>query len=900
MKYFLFFFSILYSTLHALGQAPRSFYKDRADKPIIDSNAIKNWPRLDNNISISNNGKHVAYVINRQPYHNNTLVVQSIITSWKKEIHRASPGFFSPDSRAYIYVLEDTLFLLPVGADNPEKKASILSYQHPGLNKGQWIAWKPRDRPDELVVHNLLTNKELHYTSVADHSFNESGNLLLLKLNSNRRTELQLARLPEGKSNTIWSSENLNHLIHSYTFDPTGNQISFIVEDTSASAAVHYSKNSLWYYKSGMKQAVMKADNRSEGIEPGLIIQGAPSFSANGKYILFTLQALPPPKPVPGAVKLDIWHYRDTTLQSTQLAESIPEQYTAVISTEGQKVTRIQRDFETSMAPNPKNFMVYTSNASGDRFWLQQPDSNWLVSLRDGSRKLLNTKGFCTFRFSPDEKYLVYYDAGQNNYFSYHLNTGKLINISASIPAGQLSEINEYQLSDSVQPSPVGIAAWLKNGDGLMVYANYDIWLLDLAGSNPPLNITNDYGRLHRIKFRLIADDENLSLSMNDTLLLCAYNASNKQNGIFRKVLDDKTNPELITMSNQVMYLPSNTCSINHDYDRGLKPIKADSSNAWIVKLQSNTEFPNYYTTSDFKNYKAITSLQPQKAYNWLSAELINYQQLDGTSTQGILYKPENFDPKKKYPVIFNYYEQLSHRLYQYPTPYFTQANINTAWFVSRGYLVFTPDIYFIKGRPGKSALNAVAGAVEYLKTLPYVDGNKMGINGHSVGGGLTNYIITHCNLFAAAIEGAGTSDIVSSSLQLSANRSRLFFYDEMLWENTDSLLEDSPIMHVKKVTTPLIIFHSKSDSAVPWEQAVELYIALRRHGKKCWLLQYDEGNHGVWLQKDVEDYTIRITQFFDHYLKGAPPPMWMTRGIPAKLKGLTTGYELDTSGAQP
>jgi hypothetical protein len=62
-------------------------------------------------------------------------------------------------------------------------------------------------------------------------------------------------------------------------------------------------------------------------------------------------------------------------------------------------------------------------------------------------------------------------------------------------------------------------------------------------------------------------------------------------------------------------------------------------------------------------------------------------------------------------------------------------------------------------------------------------------------------------------------------------------------------------------------------------------------------MLQYDDGGHSV-KGKDAVDFTIRLTQFFDHYLKGAPPPKWMTVGIPARLKGIETGYELDPNGS--
>jgi hypothetical protein len=76
--------------------------------------------------------------------------------------------------------------------------------------------------------------------------------------------------------------------------------------------------------------------------------------------------------------------------------------------------------------------------------------------------------------------------------------------------------------------------------------------------------------------------------------------------------------------------------------------------------------------------------------------------------------------------------------------------------------------------------------------------------------------------------------------------------------------------------------------------------MALRRLGRKVWLLQYDGEAHGVFDDRNARDYTLRLTQFFDYYLKGSVPPRWMTEGIPGSLKGVVTGYEPDESGKIP
>ncbi len=277
-------------------------------------------------------------------------------------------------------------------------------------------------------------------------------------------------------------------------------------------------------------------------------------------------------------------------------------------------------------------------------------------------------------------------------------------------------------------------------------------------------------------------------------------------------------------------------------------------------------------------------------------SELVTWKKQDGTAAQGILYKPENFDDRKKYPIIFNYYEDQAERVHNYPgVTFFNTPSIDCpTWFVSRGYLVFVPDISYKIGRTGESVLNSVIPAAEYLSTFSWVDSLKMAVCGSSFGGYETNYIITHTNKFAAAASGAGISNFIShyNGLQPIQHRelSGQGMYEgsqmrmgKTLWQIPQLYIENSPIFYINKVTTPILIMGNKGDWVVPWMQSVELFTGLRRLQKKAWMLQYDNGGHGVWngpKEKDGKDLTMRLTQFFDHYLKGTPPPAWMTQVV--------------------
>jgi dipeptidyl aminopeptidase/acylaminoacyl peptidase len=212
-------------------------------------------------------------------------------------------------------------------------------------------------------------------------------------------------------------------------------------------------------------------------------------------------------------------------------------------------------------------------------------------------------------------------------------------------------------------------------------------------------------------------------------------------------------------------------------------------------------------------------------------------------------------------------------------------------------------------GGNGQDAMNSIIAAADYLRRFRWVDATKMGLQGHSFGGYYTNYAITQSTRFAAAVASSGPTNIISEYGGLWGGgvskkgfvENQQFRMNVSLWERPDLYIKNSPIFYADRVTTPLLMMANKRDANVSFAQGVEFFTALRRLGKRVWMLQYDEGDHGVFDDgKDRTDYLVRMTQFFDHYLKGAPPPEWMTQGVPARLKGIETGLELDEPGKTP
>ncbi len=364
---------------------------------------------------------------------------------------------------------------------------------------------------------------------------------------------------------------------------------------------------------------------------------------------------------------------------------------------------------------------------------------------------------------------------------------------------------------------------------------------------------------------------------------------------------DQRYTPMKLTMVPEMMYFSKNSEFVS--FSQFL--LKAKNSNVYLLRRMTATEYPNLFITSNFMKYEQMTYLEPQKDYNWLSSELVEWKTLDSKSASGILYKPENFNPKTKYPLILSVYERQSDGLNIYLEPKLSDGPMNIPYFVSRGYLVFCPDINYKVRESGQSTYNHVLAAVKSLAKMPWVHKNRIGIQGHSWGGYEVNFLITRTNIFSAAASAAGPTNFVSMCGTLkgyqhdshdNVERTQLRM-GVSLWEGIDTYVKNSPVFGANKVICPLLMMHNNRDHAVDFYQGLEFFTALRYLGKKVWMLQYEDKGHSLNAETDQLDYTLRLSQFFDHYLKKLPPARWMTQGRPAKLKQIDDRFELDPDG---
>jgi dipeptidyl aminopeptidase/acylaminoacyl peptidase len=302
-------------------------------------------------------------------------------------------------------------------------------------------------------------------------------------------------------------------------------------------------------------------------------------------------------------------------------------------------------------------------------------------------------------------------------------------------------------------------------------------------------------------------------------------------------------------------------------------------------------EFPDLLTTdSSFGSFRKVSDGNPQKKdLQWGSADLVAFKNTDGVPLRGILYKPENFDASKKYPLLVYIYERLSDGLHTFvdPSP---SHRVNAALYASNGYLVLFPDIVYTPGYPGESAMKCVIAAVQKVVDMGVVDEKRIGIQGHSWGGYQIAYMVTRTNRFAAAAPGALVANMTSAydGIRYGAGVPRQFQYERgqsriggSLWDYPMRYLDNSPLFRADQVKTPLLMLHNDGDDAVPFTQGIEFFLALRRLDKEVYFFNYNGEPHGLRKRANQRDYAIRMFEFSGHFLKDEAKPGWMAKGIP-------------------
>jgi len=571
----------------------------------------------------------------------------------------------------------------------------------------------------------------------------------------------------------------------------------------------------------------------------------------------------------------ELWHWKDDRVQTIQKARA---------ATEGGRATRValhiaDRKLVTLGNEDVTDFVFGEDSGValgyGDKAYLPAREYDgsyrdvYIVNPATGEKKLAVKKlaGMGGVTLSPDGKWGVYYD--KKAWWALDMATGAIKNLAPG-----MSFANE--LSDTPQaPGSNGSAGWTRDGKSFLVYDRYDVWAL--SPSESPRNVTGGAGRRTKTVFRVVrarVDRRDRGIDAAQPLLLSAVSETTRDSGFYRVPFAGGAPAKLI--------LEARAFST---------PKLAKNSDVVLLTASRFDQFPDLQVTdSSFAKFATVSDANPRKKeLKWGTAELVSYRTPQGAPLQGILYKPEDFDKTKKYPMLVYIYERLSSGLHTFTDPAPSQ-NLNRTLYVSNGYLMLFADIAYTTGYPGDSALQCVSAAVKKVVDMGIVDEKKIGIQGHSWGGYQIAYMVTRTNLFAAASPGALVANMTSAydGIRYGPGLPRQFQYETgqsriggSLWQYPTRFIDNSPIFRADKVQTPLLMLHNDRDDAVPFTQGIEFFLALRRLGKEVYFFNYNGEPHGIRKRVNQRDYAIRQFEFFNHFLKGAKKPAWMERGIP-------------------
>jgi len=717
---------------------------------------------------------------------------------------------------------------------------------------------------------------------------------------------------PSLRSTTAILTGERESIFGSFYFNEKCDKLAFYANLDTTKEARKFTD--IYLYDGTQARKLVSRD--AEGIPQGwkLASNRSISFYQGDSFITFGTCPIPREKDTTlvdfEQPRLDVWVWNEDYIQPIQkvnLQEELNRTYIAKADLNGNgSIIRLADEEIPSVSFRDENTQSHILAATDKPYRMQQQwDRNpcidiYRISLKDGSRELVE-KGAPYSRPtpSPDGRYYTYYDSAERNWYIYDVVSGERRDMTSRLGVNFYDEDND---TPSV-PGPCSRAVWSEKSDFVVIGDRFDLWQFDPAGVRTPVNITEGEGRRTNTTYTYVNpyDDRKFSPAVRGSIIpigkrvyLTTFNHTTKEWGYaYRDIFAKRSK---LTKLYSGPYTFGSLAISESKKDKILTFTREsfeDGRNLWM-------------SADNFKSQSQLTDVNPQQRdYNWGTVELVNWMTEDGIRAEGLLYKPEDFDASKKYPVIIYFYEKYSDELYGSRVPAPSASTVNIPFFVSNGYICFIPDIYYTDGHPGKSCMKSLMPACDMLCTYPWIDGDNMAIQGQSWGGYQVAYLITQTKRFKAAGAGAPVSNMTSAygGIRWDSGLARTFQYEQQqsrigddLWHGFDLYVENSPLFFVPNVTTPVLIMHNDADGAVPWWQGIEFFNGLRRCGKQAWLLQYNDEAHNLKERRNRKDLSIRLAQFFDHFLKGAPMPVWMSKGVPATLKGIDLGYELENN----
>ena len=887
-----------------LGSLSPAFAQNASKSLTIDD--LVTWQRITDR-EISDNGKWVACKM--EPWEGDATVYLYAAQGQETATFSPADKFAFSASSGYLVVTQtpgkstvDSLKVLKTKEDKMPmntlviysvagKKETIDSLKTFKLaDEADWIAYQRGRKDSTLYVRSLDGSKTFQFPTVTDFQFAKKSGMLYYT--SAAEGEAGIFTLNPEKGSPALIKEGKG-VFKQTTFDEKGERLAFLY---CADKDSSYKALSLWLSEhNAPAKEIATRGNRAFPAEWVINENGMLQFSKSASRLFFGTSPEPRQKDTTQLAEnrpnVQVWSWDEPvqyTVQNYNKEKDLRKSYQAVYNLGNGSIFQLANEELPNIqlgneGDAPLALLSTSRPYSLSSMWEARTRSDYYtVSLDNGERKQIAQADYGRFRLSPQGKYAYWYGETDSCWYTIALAEGKQYRLTApeSFPAwDEENDVPDY-------PYAHGAAGWTANDQNLLIYDRYDIWKFDPTAATPPINLTVN-GRKEKLSYRLEQlDKEARFIDLGKPQLLKGFNEATKGYGFYNARLSAPAAPKTLLAGNYMLR------SIN----------KAKNTDDVIYTMETFQQYPDiHYSTLAFKKSVQLThGDKQQEGFIWGTAELVSWISLDGRPLEGVVYKPANFDPNKKYPMMVNFYERNSETLYNYRMPEPHRSTIDYHLYNSNEYVIFNPDIRYVDGYPGESCYNCLMPGITMMIAKGYIDEKGIGAQGHSWGGYQVAYLATRTNLFSAIESGAPVVNMFSAygGIRWGSGMARSFQYEHTQsrlgatpWSSPLRYLENSPLFTMDKVQTPILIMHNDADGHVPWYQGIEYFVAMKRLGKPCWLLNYTGEPHWPMHMANRIDFQRRMFQFFNHYLKNDKMPKWMSEGVPAVEQPFELGY---------
>ncbi|MDR2389091.1 MAG: prolyl oligopeptidase family serine peptidase [Tannerellaceae bacterium] len=785
----------------------------------------------------------------------------------------------------------DRLLIYDLRNRKEETIDSIRTYKCSG--SGGWMAYQQGRKADStLYLRTMDGMKRLAFRGVTEFFFSKRRNVLFYVSKDTLEAEPGLyVYLPEkAEGKPLWTGEGVFRQV---TADEEGERLAFLYAADKEGAE----RNLELYLSEGQGPAKKIAGKTPEVVPPGWILsgEGKLSFSKKSERLFFGIAPQPKEKDTTllaeNRPEVHIWNWNEGiqyTQQDYEKAEELKKSYTVAYNLGAKNfvtLTTPERPLLHRTENTEAPFALVTTTVPYDmeRMWQGASRADvYLVHLPTGATRQLLAGTYARVRLSPQGKYAYWYNPQDSSWYTYATEHSGLYRLTG--PETFAAWNDDHDVPGF--PPTYGSAGWTTDDQALLLYDRFDLWRFHPEAKAEPVNLTVN-GREEQITYRLIPlDEEAAFVDPKQRQLLSGFHLTSKGYGYYATKLTHPSLPETLLSGPFLLSTP----------------VKAQKADVLVYTSERYDQYPDLHLSDlGFRQSVRLThGFRQQERFRWGTAELISWLSLEGELLEGVVYKPEDFDPGKKYPLLVNFYERNSETLHAYRMPEVHRSTVDYHFYNSHGYIVFNPDVRYKEGYPGESCFNSVIPGVAALIAGGYVEEKAIGVQGHSWGGYQDAYLATRTRLFAAIESGAPVVNMFSAygGIRWGSGLNRSFQYERgqsriglSIWESPLRYLENSPLFTLDKVETPILIMANDKDGHVPWYQGIEFFIGLKRLGKPAWLLNYTGEPHWPTRLANKMDFQRRMFQFFEHYLRHKPMPQWMSTGVRAVDRDFDLGY---------